>query len=62
MATLSFEGWDWKKFLIGHGKEVYRLLLPALVAFLSTGSFTTAAISAFVGRAIITTIEYYFKR
>jgi len=61
MATsprFKMTGWDWKKWISGN-KEVLKIAIPAIAAWLITQNVITTGISAIVVKAVFDIVDFY---
>ena len=64
MARFNLKGWKFKEWLFGNGKTIKELAkvgIPAIIAWVATNSPTWTVIATLVGKLVLDTLEYYLK-
>lgn len=56
--AFSFEGWNFLRWVKGN-KDVLKVMVPAIFAFLSTNGMLEAAVAGIVGKAVLDIIDFY---
>lgn len=60
MTRFNFKGWNWKDWLYGN-KELFKVVIPAVLAFCATQNWIDSAIVAIITKPILDILEYYIK-
>jgi hypothetical protein len=64
MARWNLKGWNFTEWFLGNGKtikEILKVAVPAIIAYLATSSPTWTVFATLVGKLILDTAEYYIK-
>jgi hypothetical protein len=62
--AFSFQGWSFNEWFYGNGKtikEIAKVGIPMLVAWLSTKSPTWTILSTLIGKLVLDSLEYFIK-
>ena len=60
MTSWNFKGWNVKTWLYNN-KELFKLVLPALIAFAVTNNWIETGLATLITKLLADVVEYYIK-
>jgi hypothetical protein len=60
MSRFNFKDWNIKEWLYGN-KEFFKIVIPAVIAFLVTNDYMDTALASIITKPILDIIEYFIK-